>query len=89
MNMRNALVPTLAALMVCAPLTAARADRDPTPDERGRIESVLKTAGYVSWGDMEWDDDRWEIDDARDAAGKKFDLKLDDALTITQTEPDD
>lgn len=68
-----------------AALTAGPAlakDRPPTPQERTAIEAALKAAGYVSWEEIEFDDDRparqpvWDIDDARTADGKAFDLKL-------------
>jgi hypothetical protein len=64
-------------LLLAAP--AARAmDDAPTPDERTRIESALRQMGFVSWGDIESQDDggEWEVNDARTKDGSKFDLRL-------------
>lgn len=53
-------------------------DRPPTAEERTRIEAALTANGYTSWGSIELDDDRvLEVDDARDAEGKEWDLDLD------------
>ncbi len=53
-------------------------DRPPTAAERTRIEAALKANGYTAWGSIELDDERvWEVDDARDAEGKEWDLDLD------------
>lgn len=80
MTPRSKLIRTLAiAAMVAAPATAAlAADRDPTPRERAAIEQALRAAGYVQWDDIELEDDNglWEVDDAKAADGKKFDLRL-------------
>jgi len=57
--------------------TPALADRPPTAEERTRIETVLREAGFKSWEEIELDDGVWEVDDAKDAAGKEWDLKLD------------
>jgi hypothetical protein len=69
--------------LICAalalPLSAspALADREPTPEERTRIEAALREQGFVEWEEIELDDGMWEVDDARSAAGEEFDLKLD------------
>jgi hypothetical protein len=55
----------------------ALADRAPTPEERTRIEAAVRAAGYTSWEEIELDDGVWEVDDAVDAEGKQWDLKLD------------
>ena len=64
-----------ASLIFTAPAFAN--DRPPTPSERASIEKVLKDAGYTSWEEIEFDDGRWEVDDARTANGQEYDLKLD------------
>lgn len=51
-------------------------DRPPTPAERTAIESALKAGGFVSWDDIELDDGRWEVDDARHSDGHEYDVKL-------------
>ena len=69
------------------------ADRAPTPQERSRIETMLRNEGFTRWGRIELDDDDdlWEVDDAyAPSAGRTYDLKLHpDTLAIIQSEPDD
>jgi len=65
------------------------ADRAPSPEERSRIETMLRNEGFSNWGKIELDedDDVWEVDDAYASDGRKYDLKLDpDTLAII--EPD-
>ena len=64
------------ALLVAAP---AAADRPPDARERAAIEGVLRAQGFVSWEEIELDDDgpRWEVDDARATDGRRYDVKLD------------
>jgi hypothetical protein len=64
-----------AVLVLAGP---AFADRKPTPDERSRIESKLKELGFVSWDEIELEDDEsaWEVDDARTGEAQEYDLKL-------------
>ncbi len=38
---------------------------------------MLKQEGFTKWSEVELDDGMIEVDDAYDATGKKFDLKLD------------
>jgi hypothetical protein len=72
--------PFTAALVGVTALLAAPAlaDRAPTATERAAIEPILKSAGFVSWEEIELDDDGplWEIDDARTADGQKYDVKI-------------
>jgi Peptidase propeptide and YPEB domain len=68
------------------------ADRAPTPQERSRIETMLRNEGFTQWGKIELneDDDVWEVDDAYASDGRKNDLKLDpDTLAIIMREPHD
>ena len=65
------------------------ADRAPSPEERSRIETMLRNEGFSNWGKIELDedDDVWAVDDAYASDGRKYDLKLDpDTLAII--EPD-
>ncbi|ABS63833.1 conserved hypothetical protein [Parvibaculum lavamentivorans DS-1] len=83
-----------AALLLAVPATSLPAlatdDRAPTAEERERIEEVLRGAGYVSWEEIEFDDNRWEVDDARDEKGREFDVKLDpESYEIVSTREDD
>ncbi|MCW2393106.1 hypothetical protein M2336_001540 [Sphingobium sp. B1D7B] len=66
----------LASLACATPAFAA--DRAPTPEEAKAITAVLHDAGFKSWDEIEFDidDNRWEVDDARDAQGQQWDLHL-------------
>jgi hypothetical protein len=88
---RIRFVHALAVLAISAgliPTDAALADRSPTAEERTRIESVLRENGFMRWGEIEFDDGRWGVDDAITNDGQKFDLKLNDAFVIIGREPD-
>jgi len=68
------------------------ADRAPSPEERSRIETVLRNEGFTRWGKVELDDDDdvWEIDDAHASDGHRYDLRLHpDTLEIITREPYD
>ncbi|MAZ03946.1 MAG: hypothetical protein CMN56_12505 [Sneathiella sp.] len=72
-----------ASLLVLASLSLsnpALADRNPNADELTMLTAELKKLGYVSWEEIELDDDSpyWEIDDARKEDGSRWDLKLDE-----------
>lgn len=74
------LIITAAALGLAGTLTAGAvaADRAPTQQEQASIEKALKAAGYVSWEEIELDDDGpyWDIDDARKSDKTRWDVKL-------------
>ena len=78
---KTAIIAVVASLGVGSALVAAPAlaDRAPNSDELAAIERVLRTSGYVSWEEVELDDDgpRWEVDDARAQDGRRFDIKID------------
>jgi Peptidase propeptide and YPEB domain len=68
------------------------ADRDPTPEERSQIETMLRNEGYTDWGAiaLDDDDDIWEVDEAYASNGRKYALKLSPGtFAIIQREPDD
>ncbi|MCW2370482.1 PepSY domain-containing protein [Sphingobium sp. B11D3D] len=70
--MKFAFPLSLAALTSLGCATPAfAADRAPTPEEAKAITAVLHDAGFKSWDEIEFDvdDNRWEVDDARDAQG--------------------
>ncbi|HWL46257.1 MAG TPA: PepSY domain-containing protein [Sphingomonadaceae bacterium] len=71
--------PLLALASAALLASPALADRAPTAAETAAIAPVLKAAGFVSWEEIELDDDGplWEIDDARTANGQKYDVKID------------
>jgi hypothetical protein len=86
---RLAMFAILAAL-TCGSTFARADDRAPTDDERSRIEATLRGSGFVSWEEIEFDDGRWEVDDARGQDGREYDLKLDPAtFEIVSRKEDD
>jgi len=67
------------------------ADRTPGPEERTRIETLLRDAGFTDWGKIELneDDDFWEVENAYASDGHRYDLKLHlETLTIIKGEAD-
>lgn len=83
---------SLAALMVTLPLasSANADDKMANPEQRAQIESVLNAEGFTSWGSIELDDGRWEVDNAIGADGKKYDLKLNrETFAVMSRELDD
>lgn len=78
----------LLAILFLAPLAAEA--RDPTPEQRTRIEAALREQGYTAWDDIDVErDGRIEVDDARGADGKEYDLKLDpQTLRVIEREED-
>jgi len=74
--------------------TAALADRPPNARERAALERVLRANGFVSWEEIELDDDGpyWEVDDARTRNRRdgKYDLKIAPrSMKIVKRERDD
>jgi opacity protein-like surface antigen len=86
---RMLVANALAASALALASTAAVADRAPTAVERADIGAALSAQGYASWGGVKWDDGRWEIDNALGPDGKRYDLKLDDSLTVRESELED
>lgn len=86
-------ISLLAAAPVALLVTAspALADRLPTDAERTAVERTLRGAGFVSWEEIELDDDgpRWDVDDARASDGRRYDVKIDPkSLRIVRQERD-
>ncbi|KNY23026.1 PepSY domain-containing protein [Methylobacterium sp. ARG-1] len=72
------LAAPLLALTLAAGLTGtARADEKLPPDQQAKVEAMLRQEGFTKWKEIELDDGMIEVDDAIDANGKQFDLKLD------------
>lgn len=87
-NVLSGLV--LAAGMLLSGIVLA--DRAPTPQERSRIETMLRNEGFTRWGRIELDDDDdlWEVDNAHAPDGRTYDLKLHpDTFAIIGREPSD
>lgn len=89
-----AVATMLAVTMSATPALAN--DRAPTADERTAIEEKLQSLGYVSWEEIELDDDsprhaaKWEIDDARKANGERYDVELEpETLRVLEEDLDD
>ena len=77
-SLRTTLLGAASAILLSVAVLPAQADdRVPTAEEHIRIAEVLRSNGYVSWKEIEFDDGRWEIDDARRADGTKYDVKVD------------
>lgn len=86
------ILAALATGLIAAGIAPALADDDrpPTPEERTKIEEVLTNEGFTAWKEIEFDDNRWEIDDATHSDGKVYDLYLKaDDLSILLKTPDD
>lgn len=77
--MKKILAATALTGVALLAATPALADRPPSPDERAAVERVLRANGFVSWEEIELDDDgpRWEVDDARARDGRRYDIKID------------
>lgn len=76
--MKKSIVVASTLALVAATGSFALADRHPNAEERTKLETALTEAGFISWGEIELDDDKfWEVDDARHKDGQKYDLELD------------
>lgn len=74
--MHHMRIAAVLALSAAFPVVALADDRSPNAQERTAIEAALKTAGYSGWKEIELDDGKWEVDNAKAADGKVYDLKL-------------
>ena len=86
--MKTLRIATMAAAFAAVPLTAALADRAPSLEERQIISDVLRSEGYTGWKEIEWDDNRWEVDDAIGPDGKRYDVELDSDFNILNSKLD-
>ena len=80
-----------AAALLSASIAPAFADRKPTPQERARIESVLRQNGFKRWGDITFyeEDQVWEVDEAIGPDGREQDLLVDPTtMAITEHQRD-
>lgn len=79
----------LAALVfVTCAATAAIADRPVNEEERVKIAAALVAVGCKP-GEIEFDDGKFEVDDARCDDGLKYEIDLDTSLKIIKKERDD
>jgi hypothetical protein len=87
-NMRN-LVTCIALLgLVGMAATPAQADRQLTREEKSSIRSAMKDA-QCSGGKMEFDDGKFEVDNAKCQDGKRYDLTFDRNFKMTNKELED
>jgi hypothetical protein len=64
------------AATALAATAATAGDRRATAAERAQAASVLSAAGFTSWRKIEVDDGKIEIDDARHANGRLYDVDI-------------
>ena len=81
------LPPTVAVLLGLS-AGAALADRPVTQEERTQLAAALQAQGCTG-GSMEFDDDKFEVDDARCADGKEYDLDFDRSFKLINKKADD
>lgn len=68
--------------------SATLADRPVTEEERAKLVAALQAEGCTG-GKMEFDDGKFEVDDARCADGKEYDLDFDRDFKLIKKELDD
>ncbi|GEP07868.1 PepSY domain-containing protein [Methylobacterium oxalidis] len=74
--MRFTMTALACALSVTFAVSAV-ADEKLAPEQQTKVEAMLKQQGFTKWKKIEMEDGMIEVDDAIDANGKEFDLKLD------------
>lgn len=75
--MKKTSIAVALALLATTPMAStAFADRGPTAGERKHIAKVLRAHGFVSWGEIERDDGKWEVDNAVTRTGKVYDVDV-------------
>jgi hypothetical protein len=82
------IMNTLAAGVLALTSASALAGRAPSEYERAGISEALSAQGYPTWGEIELDDGGWEVDNALDTDGRRYDLKLDQNFTVRESERD-
>jgi hypothetical protein len=75
----------LVLVLAAAPVLA---DRPVTEEERAKIAAAMQAQG-CSGGNMEYDDGKYEVEDARCADGKIYDLEFDFSFNLTKKKVDD
>jgi hypothetical protein len=71
----------LICLILLLSTATALADRPVTQEESERLQAALREQG-CSGGKMEFDDGKFEVDDARCADGKTYDLEFDSSFRL-------
>jgi hypothetical protein len=67
--------------------TTALAGRPVSDQERTKLEEAVKAQG-CSGGKLEFDDGKFEVDDATCSDGKKYDIDFDQAFKLIKKKPD-
>jgi hypothetical protein len=63
--------------VTCLAAGVAFADgRPPTDQETAAVKDALTKQGFTTWGKVEFDDGKWEIDNAVNSDGKTYDVDL-------------
>ena len=78
----------LVILALVTTVTGALAGRAVTQEERAKLVAAVAASG-CSGGKMEFDDGKYEVDDAICADKKKYDLKFDPAFKLISKERED
>ena len=76
------------ALALSLAAGSALADRPVTDQERTQLVAAMQAQG-CSGGKMEFDDGKFEVDDARCADGKTYDLDFDKSFKLMKKDLDD
>jgi hypothetical protein len=86
--MMRTLPPALALVIGLGMASAKADDRPLTDQERTKLTQALQAEG-CSAGELEFDDGKFEVDDARCADGKKYDLEYDTAFKLLKKKVED
>ena len=72
------MIATAGALVLAATLAtpALAGERRPNGAERAELAAILSAAGFTSWQKIERDDGKWEVDNARHANGRVYDVDI-------------
>lgn len=83
--MRTIFATVVTFAILASPALAGRAVTD---EERTKLEEALKAQG-CSGGKFEFDDGKFEVEDASCADGKKYELKFDQSFALLKKEEED
>ena len=72
----KSLIAAAFVLASAALQPAIAGGRPPTEEERFAISQSLQRLGFSAWGEIEFDNDRWEIDDALHKDGFVYEVDL-------------
>jgi hypothetical protein len=78
-GMTMTLIKTAAAVLAATCFAAGFAMADghaPTAEETTAVSAALTKAGFSKWSKIEFDDGKWEVDNAVGADGKVYDVDL-------------